>query len=76
MQLNPESQAVVEKLNNGLSVSATKTTVGPFDQIAKDVLRIMIENYEILNGSSGESRAKQFLGYYKKLLEVYEGCGK
>jgi len=44
VQLNPESQAVVEKLNDGQSVSATKTTVGPFNQIAQDVLRIIIKN--------------------------------
>jgi len=68
VQLNPESQAVVEKLNNGQSVFATKTTVGPFNQIAKDVLRIMIDNYEPLNGLSGDSRAKKFLEYYKSLL--------
>ena len=68
MQLSPESKAIINKLNESQSVSATKTTVGPFNQIAKDVLLIIIENYEQLNTSSGESRAKKFLDYYKRLL--------
>ncbi len=68
MQLSPESKAIINKLNESQSVSATKTTVGPFNQIAKDVLWIIIENYEQLNSSFGESRIKKFLDYYKKLL--------
>jgi len=68
MQLSPESKAVIDKLNESQSVSATKTTVGPFNQVAKDVLWMIIENYEQLNSSSGESRIKKFLDYYKKLL--------
>jgi len=69
MHLNPESKAVIDKLNESQSVSATSTRIGPFDQITKDVLQIIIENYEQLNGLSGESRAKKFLDYYKRLLE-------
>ena len=68
MQLSPESKAIINKLNESQSVSATNTTIGPFNQIAKDVLLIIIENYEQLNTSSGESRAKKFLDYYKRLL--------
>jgi len=69
MHLNPESKAVIDKLNESQSVSATSTTIGPFDQITKDVLQIIIDNYEQLNGLPGESRAKKFLEYYKSLLE-------
>ncbi len=68
MQLSPESKAIINILNESQSVSATKTTVGPFNQIAKDVLLIIIENYEQLSTLSGESRAKKFLDYYKRLL--------
>jgi hypothetical protein len=68
MQLSPESKAIIDKLNESQTVFATKTTVGPFNQIAKDVLWIIIKNYEQLNRSSGESRIKEFLDYYKKLL--------
>ncbi len=68
MQLSPESKAIINKLNESQSVSPTKTNVGPFNQVAKDVLLIIIENYEQLNTLSGESRAKKFLDYYKRLL--------
>lgn len=69
MQLNPESQAIVDKLNNDQSVTATSTTVGPFDQIAKDVLQTIIENYDQLNSLSGENRANAFVAVYCKLLK-------
>ncbi len=69
MQLNPESKAIIDKLNESQSVSATSTTIDPFDQITKDVLHILIKNYEQLDSLSGESRAKKFLDYYKRLLE-------
>ena len=36
MQLSPESKAIINKLNESQSVSATKTTVGPFIQIANE----------------------------------------
>ena len=65
MKLNPESQAIINKLNESQTVSATRTTVGPFNQIAKDVLLIIIENYEELNKLSAEPRAKKFLDHYK-----------
>ena len=67
MKLNPESQAIINKLNESQTVSATRTKVGPFNQIAKDVLLIIIENYEVLNSLPGESRAKKFLEHYKSI---------
>jgi len=69
MHLNPESKAVIDKLNESQSVSATGTTIGPFDKTTKDVLQIITENYEQLSGQSGEDRAKKFLEYYRRLLE-------
>lgn len=69
MQLNPESLAIVDKLNKDQSVKATSTTIGPFNQISKDVLNIIIDNYELLNNKSGDDRAKVFVTAYKNLLE-------
>lgn len=69
MQLNPESLAIVDKLNNDQSVKATSTTIGPFNQISKDVLSLIIDNYDLLNNKSGDDRVTAFITAYKKLLE-------
>lgn len=69
MQLNPKSKAIIDQLNDSKSIPAKSVTIGLFDEITKDVLKILIENYDILNALSGDSRVEKLIALYDKVIE-------
>jgi len=69
MQISPESKAVIDKLNHSEIIRAGEESIGPLNDISKDVLKTIIDNYNTLIGQPGDSRAKDFVRYYKKVVE-------
>jgi len=69
MQVTPESKSVLDRLLTGETMTAGKISVGPFDETTRRLLKVIIDNYDVLRGTPG---APQVVA----LLEVYGRCIK
>ena len=64
MAISPQSQSVLDRLDNGERVTSGSDSVGPLDAPTRLLLRLLVEQSEALNRESGAEQAR-------KLRELY-----
>ena len=64
MAISPQSQSVLDRLNNGERVTSGSEFVGPLDAPTRLLLKLLVEESDVLNRESGAEQAR-------KLREVY-----
>ncbi len=57
MKLSPQSQAVVARLLEGLTVVKGKVTVGPLNGTVRSLLKVIVKHFDELSRLKGEERA-------------------
>ena len=67
MAISPQSQSVLDRLDDGERVTSGSESVGPLDAPTRLLLRLLVEQGEVLNGESGAEQAR-------KLRELYVGA--
>jgi len=66
-RFSPQSKSAITTLLRGSSLGEGKESIGPLDQNAKLVLRLVSENFIPLSNSSGQERANSFMSSYRVL---------
>lgn len=66
--LNPRTREIVRKLCEGQPVELGGRTVGPFDDGAIQVLRVLVSNFSELTEKSGQELAEKFVEHFDRML--------
>lgn len=58
MILSPQSSDVIERLERGETVEAEGVRIGPLDETARTLLRLLVDQYEALESPTGKDQAR------------------
>jgi len=64
MRLTPESKSILDTLLTGGILSAGNISIGPFDEITRLLLKVLIDNYDTLSTDRGVQQAESLLKFY------------
>jgi len=66
-RFSPQSKSSITTLLRGNRLGEGKESIGPLDQNAKLILRLVIQNFVPLSNSAGQERANSFMSSYRAL---------
>lgn len=69
MNVSPQSQSALDKLLQGEEIKSGDLTIGPLDQQARTLLRVLIDYYEDLCGRKGTDQARSLRRAFGSLLQ-------
>ena len=70
--ISPQSQSVLARLDEGMRVASGRESVGPLDAPTRLLLRLLVEQGEVLNSESGAEQARKLRELYVKAKRASE----
>lgn len=72
MAISPQSQSVLDRLDGGERVASGSESVGPLDAPTRLLLRVLVEQGEVLRRESGAEQARKLRGLYVEAKRAAE----
>ncbi len=72
MAISPQSQSVLDRLDDGERVISGSESVGPLDKPTRLLLRMLVEQGDVLNCESGAEQARKLRELYVEAIRPSE----